>query len=272
MRIENAKMRHVEAPKNSSQTNSTRPSVFTEKYRGEYYNIDVEKLIPFHKQARTYFNEVALKQLAETIKLHGIRQPLTIIATEDVPGKYEVISGERRLRAAIIVGLKTVPCIITHDKKAAVEIALIENVQREDLHSLELAKAYQQFLDEGLCENKTEIAAKLSINKSVVTEIMKLLTLPTVIQDKLITENIASRSLFRDLLDEKDATTMLSLIEKYQNAQVEKEATKKTSNNRKKTILKFMLVQGKIVIDDNLSKKLSLDEKNQIKEAVLKIL
>ncbi|MBL4653790.1 MAG: ParB/RepB/Spo0J family partition protein [Flavobacteriales bacterium] len=272
MRIENAKMRHVKYSEESTQVNSTRPSVFTEKFRGEYYNIDVEKLIPFHKQARKYFNEIALEQLAETIKLHGVRQPLTIIATEDVPGRYEVISGERRLRAAIMIGLKTVPCIIIHDKKAAVEIALIENVQREDLHALELAKAYQQFLEEGLCENKTEIAAKLSISKSVVTEIMQLLTLPNIIQTQLLEQNITSRSLFRDLLDEKEITKMLSVIEKYKNDKAENKTSKATPSNRKKTVFKVMLSLGEVIIDNKVFNKLSLEEKNKIKESILKIL
>jgi ParB family chromosome partitioning protein len=270
MRVDKAKVRYPsESNVEQKESNNTRPSAFTGKLRGEYYNIEVTKLQPFHKQARKHFDEEALKQLAETIKAHGIRQPLTIIPADDSLGKYEVVSGERRLRAAIIAGLDAVPCIIIHDKKAAVEIALIENVQRKDLHPIELAKAYQQFLDEGVCDNKTEIAEKLSVSKSVVTETMQLLALPDSIQTKLLEENIVSRSLFRELLEKDDTTKMVSTITKYTNVV---KARKASSGNRKKIIFKVMSLEGKIIIDDSAFRKMSVEEKGEIKANILKAL
>ena len=83
MRVDKAKIRHPSSFIEKEENNNTRPSVFTEKFRGEYYNIDVTKLIPFHNQARRHFDEESLNQLADTIKEHGIRQPLTVISTEE---------------------------------------------------------------------------------------------------------------------------------------------------------------------------------------------
>ncbi|XP_065650397.1 probable chromosome-partitioning protein ParB [Hydra vulgaris] len=168
MRIENAKIRTPSNIEVKSEEKS-RPSIFTDKYSGEYYNINVDKLVPFHKQARQNFYEDALQQMAETIKSHGVRQPLTIIPKEDNDGTYEIVSEERRLKAAIMA-------------------ALIENVQRKDLHPLELAQAYQQILDEEICANPNDIAKKLGLSRSSVSETMKLLILPE--NDKPIGEGL----------------------------------------------------------------------------------
>jgi ParB family chromosome partitioning protein len=271
MRIDKAKVRYP-APSNPTKeernSSQTRPSVFTESHRGEFYNIDVSKLIPFHKQARRQFDEEALKQMAETIKTHGVRQPLTIIPKEDDSGKYEVISGERRLRAAILAGLKTVPCIIIHDHKAAVEIALIENVQRKDLHPIELAKAYQQLLDENVCANKIEIANKLGLPKSSVTETMQLLTLPKDIQSKLLNENITSRILFREILDTSDHEIMLKIID---NKKVPQTVKNRPTGTKRKILLKVVLSDNQIFVDTNTLSQLSFDQKKQIKQQLLEL-
>ena len=108
----------------------------------EFYMINVENLIPFKNQARIYFDDKEIENLSESIKRHGIRQPLTIIPYEDNKGIFEVISGERRLKAAKIVGLDKVPCIIIHDRNIAQEIAIVENIHRQDLHPIELGLAF----------------------------------------------------------------------------------------------------------------------------------
>jgi len=139
------KIRHIETNVNN-QTNKTRSSIYTENFKGEFYNISVDKLIPFKNQARKIFDEKSMLNLAKTIKEHGIRQPLTVIPSDIREGCYEVISGERRLRAAKSIGMEKVPCIIIHDMLKAEEIALIENIQREDLHPVELLKAFSNLL------------------------------------------------------------------------------------------------------------------------------
>ncbi len=266
MRIENAKIRHPSNTEVRSEEKS-RPSIFTDKYRGEYYNIDINKLVPFHKQARRNFDEEALQQMAETIKAHGIRQPLTIIPMGDDNGTYEIVSGERRLKAATMAGLKTVPCIIIHDKKAAVEIALIENVQRKDLHPLELAQAYQQLLDEEICANQNDIAKKLGLSRSSVSETMKLLTLPEDIRDIILKENITSRELFREVLEETDSSQMLGLLEDAGSA-----TTVASRRIKRKVLLKVVLSNGQICIDTNALSKLSEEDKKTLKQELLIVL
>ena len=124
MRIEKAKIR---LPNNIKEENSNessqRVSTYTESYKGEYYNIEVTKLIPFKNQSRKHFDQKSLEELASTIRVHGIRQPLTILPSSEQEGKYEIISGERRWKAAQIAGLTKVPCIIIHNQEAAEEIA-----------------------------------------------------------------------------------------------------------------------------------------------------
>ncbi|XP_065650391.1 nucleoid occlusion protein-like [Hydra vulgaris] len=174
MRIENAKIRTPSNIEVKSEEKS-RPSIFTDKYRGEYYNINVDKLVPFHKQARQNFDEDALQQMAETIKSHGVRQPLTIIPKEDNDGTYEI-----------------------------------------DLHPLELAQAYQQILDEEICANPNEIAKKLGLSRSSVSETMKLLILPENVRDLILKENIINRDLIREVLEESDSSRNAWFIRKCQ--------------------------------------------------------
>lgn len=199
MKIDKAKIR---TPENSNdEKNSTqRVSLYTEDYRKEYYNISVEKLIPFQHQARKFFDEEAVNMLAENIKEHGVRQPLTVIAAENEKGKYEIVSGERRYRAAIKAGLKSVPCIIIHDRNKAEEIALIENIHREDLHPIELGGAYKQLLDKNLYPSPLELSKKLSITKTIVYEYLGYLKIDPEIQLYLIKNNIRSKVLIRKIL------------------------------------------------------------------------
>ena len=214
MKVDKAKIRYP-SPEDMQKKNINRPSVFTEGHRGEYYNIDINKLVPFYKQSRKYFNQEALQQMAETIKNHGIRQPLTVIADKVHSNQYEVVSGERRLRAAKLAKLEKVPCIIIHDYKNAAEIAIIENIQREDLHPLELAKAYERLLEENICASYADIAKKVGSSKSVVTETIGLLRFPQEIKATLLSKNISNRDFFRELYKIKDTTKMLELVERY---------------------------------------------------------
>ena len=266
MKIEKAKVRYSSKVE-IRDTGSTRPSVFTEKYRGEYFNIEVDKLFAFKKQARKNFNIEALEQLSETIKAYGVRQPLTVIPIENEPGKYEVVSGERRLRASIMAGLKTVPCIIIYDKKTATEISLIENIQREDLHSLELAQAYQQLLDEKICSSQSEIAEKLGLSKSSVSETMKLLTLPLLVKEYILTNNINSRSLFREISDLSNVDEIMKILKSP--LKVDSKINKKSKNT---VLLKVILSGNKVLIDTNSLSKLSEQRRIQLKNDLFSII
>lgn len=274
MRIDKAKVRYPSQKqgKTNQEKVNTRPSVFTESYRGEYYNLDVGKLIPYHKQARKYFDEESLHQMAETIKEHGVRQPLTVIPVSEEEGKYEIVSGERRYRAAIIAGLKTVPCIIIHDKKAATEIALIENVQRKDLHPLELAQAYQQLLDEGVCSSQSEIAKKLGLPRSTVSETMKLLTLPEDVRLYILEHKIEGRELFRYVLESNNRDEMLETLAQHQHKTPESLSPTLNKRSKRKVLLKVVLKDGAVTIDTNALSMLSEYEKKGLLEQVMYLL
>ncbi|NRA73686.1 MAG: ParB/RepB/Spo0J family partition protein [Rickettsiales bacterium] len=271
MKFDKAKIRY---PSEGVIKSKNRPSVFTEGHRGEYYNIDINKLVPFYKQSRKYFNQEALQEMAETIRIHGIRQPLTIIADKDTPNRYQVVSGERRLRAAKIAELERVPCIIIHDYKNAAEIAIIENIQREDLHPLELAKAYQQLLEEGICTSYADIAKKVGSSKSVITETIGLLKLPLEVKNTLLSRNISNRDFFRELSKMKETTQMLELVEQHYQVKNKNSNQSRNSNPKKKrkVILKVVLDEERICIDTNRMSSVSQEKKDKLLKEIQVVL
>ena len=106
MKIDKAKVRYLEEDDNSQNkiaNKNSRVSSYTEDFKGEYYNLKLDKLIPFKNQARVYFDQESLESLAQTIKEHGIRQPLTVIPSDEKSGYYEIVSGERRFRALCLI-------------------------------------------------------------------------------------------------------------------------------------------------------------------------
>ena len=149
----------------------------------EIVEIPINELRPNPYQPRTVFDEDALNELAESIKENGVFQP--IIVKKSIKG-YDVIAGERRLRASKIAGLKTIPAIIRQlsDEKMA-EIALLENLQRENLNSLEEAKAYKSLIDK-LHLTQEELAKKVSKSRSHITNMLGLLRLPNEVQDMVM--------------------------------------------------------------------------------------
>lgn len=131
-------------------------------------------------QPRTRFNEEALNELAVSIKELGIVQPLTVREKGD--GSYQLIAGERRLRAAKLAGLKSVPAYIrTADDQAMLELALVENIQREDLDAIEVAISYQRLIDE--CQlTQEQLSDRVGKQRSTVANYLRLLKLPAEIQ------------------------------------------------------------------------------------------
>ncbi len=134
-------------------------------------------------QPRQHFSEEALSDLASSIKQHGIIQPLIVTRKGD---GYELIAGERRLRSAVMLGLNEVPVIVREEKEQKkLEIALIENLQRENLNPLETAFAYRRLIDE-FDITQEEAAQKVGKARSSVANALRLLTLPTQIQEALV--------------------------------------------------------------------------------------
>ncbi|MCX6794829.1 MAG: ParB/RepB/Spo0J family partition protein [Candidatus Falkowbacteria bacterium] len=162
------------------------------------------------QQPRTHFSESALNDLAESIKQHGIIQPLIVTRKGD---KFELIAGERRLRSAKLIGLKEVPVIVREEKdQKKLELSLIENLQRENLNPLEIARAYQRLIDE-FNITQEETAKKVGKARSSVANALRLLALPPAIQEALADGKI-SEAHAKYLLSLESEAKQLNMLKK----------------------------------------------------------
>lgn len=173
-------------------------------------NVNIDYIIPNRFQPRLTFDEKSLNELASSIKEHGIIQPLVLRRLGD---KYEIIAGERRYKAAQLAGLTEVPAIISNiDDNKSAEIALVENVQRRNLNSLEEAKSYKKILDkEGLTQD--ELAKKIGVSQSTIANKLRLLNLTSEAQDALMNDKISERHA-RSLLSVTDPEKQKALLNK----------------------------------------------------------
>jgi ParB family chromosome partitioning protein len=148
--------------------------------------VDIVQLSPNDYQPRTGVDEVRLQDLARSIAAHGVIQP--IVVRPDAHGRYQIIAGERRWRAAQLAGLRTVPVVIKHiadaERARRLEMALIENIQRENLNPIEEARAYRRLVDEfGL--RQEDIADKVGKDRSSIANTLRLLRLPDEVQTEV---------------------------------------------------------------------------------------
>lgn len=172
--------------------------------------INPDKIVINPQQPRTHFSESALNDLAESIKQHGIIQPLVVTKKGD---HYELIAGERRWRSAKMIGLKEVPVIVREEKEQKkLEIALIENLQRENLNPLETARAYKRLIDE-FNITQEEAAKKVGKARSSVANALRLLALPLAIQDALASGKI-SEAHAKYLLGLESEAKQLNMLKK----------------------------------------------------------
>lgn len=163
-------------------------NIYESATKEEVVDINLEDLRPNPYQPRKIFKDEALEDLAASIKEHGVFQP--IIAKKSIKG-YEIIAGERRLRASKMAGLKTIPAIIRNfTDEQMIEIALLENLQRENLNVIEEANAYKTML-ESLGITQEEVAKKVGKSRSHVTNILGLLRLPKEVQDMVLDDKLS---------------------------------------------------------------------------------
>lgn len=162
-------------------------ALFHEEDTGGVTEVKLTEVMPNKDQPRKTFDEEKLRVLADSLKEHGLIQPIVVKKTDN---GYVIIAGERRWRAARIAGLKKIPVIIKdYDDLTVKEIALIENLQREDLNPIEEALGYRSLMDEyGLTQE--EISARLGKSRSAVANSVRLLTLDSFTKDKLISGEI----------------------------------------------------------------------------------
>ena len=151
--------------------------------------LKTSKLEPDRNQPRKNFSEDELNELADSIKTHGIFQPLLVQKRKDY---YEIIAGERRWRAAKIIGLSEVPCIVKdYTEQEKVEIQLIENIQRESLNPIEEAAAYKRLISEFNLK-QDDLADRIGKNRTTITNSMRLLNLNENVQNMIIDEKLTS--------------------------------------------------------------------------------
>ena len=152
--------------------------------------VPIEDIIPNRFQPRLAFDDASLSDLALSIKQHGIIQPLVLRRKND---KYEIIAGERRFKAAKLAGLASVPAVISNlDDNASAEVAIVENIQRKDLTAIEEAKSYQSLLDKGYM-TQDELARKMGLSQSAISNKLRLLTLDESVQEAILAEKISER-------------------------------------------------------------------------------
>lgn len=173
----------------TSKQQKTSTVAKTEVVKKVEQTLNINRIEPNKNQPRKEFNEDALQELADSIKQFGVIEPLVVVKRK---GYYELIAGERRWRAARLAGLKEVPVVIKdYDDQQIVEIALIENIQREDLNPIEEAHAYERLIQE-FNLTQDEVAERVSKSRTTVTNALRLLKLTEKVQQMLIDDMLST--------------------------------------------------------------------------------
>ena len=217
--------------------------------------IAITKVEPNRKQPRKFFDEDSLQELADSIKQFGLLQPILV---QDRKDYYEIIAGERRWRAARLAGLKEVPVIIkNYSDQEIVEIALIENIQREDLNPIEEAQAYKRLLEEFNLK-QDEVAERVSKSRVAVTNSIRLLKLSERVQQMVI-DDMISTGHARALLAVEDEEEQYALAQKIFDEKLSvREIEKIVKNLHKPSKIKKM--------DDKALQAIYLDIEEKLKQ------
>lgn len=177
------------SPKKTNSQKIIKQELQEKKEEGTVFTVKMTQIEPNRKQPRKQFDEDALLELAESIKQFGVLQPLLVQKKDDY---YEIIAGERRWRASKLAGIKEVPVILKDfSEQEAVEISLIENIQRENLNPIEEAAAFKRLMEEFHLKQDT-IAERVAKSRTAVTNSMRLLKLDERVQQMLIDEMLST--------------------------------------------------------------------------------
>ena len=230
--------------------------------------VELEQINAGRFQPRENFNEESLNELTESIKKHGVLSP--ILVRELGLNKYEVIAGERRLRASLKAGLETIPCLIDQKKdQDALESALIENLQREDLNAVEEARGYDRLKREfGLTQD--EVATSTGKARSTIANSLRILSLPQKVLDYLAAGKIEKgHAKLLASLDAKEAEKAAENIVKNKLTVRDLSKTSNTSKKNKQTKEKqtdVLLIEQEM--SDNFGHQISIEAKNKQKGVV----
>jgi ParB family chromosome partitioning protein len=255
-----------ESSKNTNSKSASQDMAYTKPAdelaaKNLVFEVSIHKLVQGAFQPRSSFDKASIEELAQSIKKNGIIQP--ILVRKKNKDQYEIIAGERRWRAAQLVGLHEVPVIVKDiENQQALEFGIIENIQREDLNPIEEAQAYQRLARE-FNLSQQEISEKVGKERSTVTNSIRLLSLPKKIQDYIAMDSLSSGHA-KLLLSLENQEQVLKLaesiiknklsvraVEKYIKTLKEEKVEK---NIFKSNDIKERLVKG---MEENLQKKLS---------------
>ena len=231
--------RGLDAILQSPETDITSADISGNYVAGAIAQIEIDKIETNPFQPRTDFDETALTELSESIKKQGVIQPVTV--RKMGYDKYQLISGERRLRASKLAGLKTIPVFIrVANDEQMLEMALIENIHRENLNAIEVAISYQRLLEE--CKlTQDQLSEKVGKDRSTVSNFLRLLKLPAEIQIA-IRDGYITMGHARALVNISDKTRQLIILKRIIDEdlsvrQVEMLAREKASAKKPKNVL-----------------------------------
>ena len=258
--------RGLDAILQSPETDITSADISGNYVAGAIAQIEIEKIETNPFQPRTGFDENALKELAESIKKQGVIQPVTV--RKMGYDKYQLISGERRLRASKMAGLKTIPVFIrVANDEQMLEMALIENIHRENLNAIEVAISYQRLIEE--CKlTQDQLSDKVGKDRSTVSNFLRLLKLPAEIQIA-IRDGFITMGHARALINISDTTRQLIILKKIIDEdlsvrQVEMLTHGKTSKKQKNTLPESYKIQAETLAKAlKMGVKVSRDSKGK---------
>lgn len=182
-----AVMRPELAPDPRTVASGTQPQL-PEKFE-RFESIALDQIIPSESQPRAAFEPEKLEELAQSIRAHGVLQPITVRVRED--GRFRIVAGERRWRACRLAGLKDIPCLVrTVEDDELLELALIENIQREDLNPIETAVAFSRLIEQHKLSHE-QIAERTGKDRSTITNFLRLLKLAPEVQEDVVRGDIS---------------------------------------------------------------------------------
>lgn len=254
-------------PKTINVNQNAQKKVAVTSVKEDIAEIGTEKITPNPHQPRQVFEEESLNELASSIKEHGILQPL--ILTGGKNDKYEVLAGERRLKAAKLIGLKKVPAIVrTASEQQKLELAIVENVQRKNLNPMEEALSFQKLIND-FSLTQDGVAKKVGKNRSWIANHLRLFKLPSEIQDALSEEKITMghAKVILALEEEKLQKELFNKIvnEKFSVREAEGRVKKvKVKSHSRKVKIKNAEIMGlEEKLKEALSTKIEIRKKGQ---------
>ncbi len=216
--------------------------------------ISVDNIVPNPAQPRRFFTDEAILRLADSIRVHGIIQPLCVRKSDSAAGVYELVAGERRLRAAKRIGMREVPCVtVFADSEESAHMAIVENIQRENLNMFEQAEAMSSLMKIH-CLTQEKIAEKLSCSQSYVANKLRLLRLPSEERDEILSAGLSerhARALLRIKGDEDRRSVLKTVVRREMNvAQTEEYIDRLIEAEKKEKAREKLEKRTRLIIKD----------------------